>query len=104
MAKRARFGDWTKGQPKDTETWNISYSWSDSENPEWKGSGKVQVASRSQRGAKVRIVKQIQRRFPHARVTIRRCWRPGQTPGGIWLPRGVDWIDDEVEGKGRTPR
>jgi hypothetical protein len=46
-------------------------------------------------------MRRLVKTMPNAQVTIRRIWKPGQTPGGLYLPDGTEWIDDEVSGKGK---
>ena len=101
MAKKARFGDWTKGEVRETTTWNVSYSVSFSDGKST--SGKVQVICHTREQAGKRVVSLIKRRDPQARVTVRRIWAIGETPGGLHLPSGLEWVDSEIEGKHKKP-
>ena len=99
-----RWGDWQKGEfrPEGTVKFNVSYSVAFPDGST--ASGKVQIVCRTKEDAGERAVYMIKRREPRARVTIRRIWEQGKTPGGLYLPPGLEWIDDEVEGKGKVPR
>lgn len=101
MSKERTFGDWHKGEKKEAETFNVSYSYSDPDS-QMSGARTIKVLTKHGReGAGQRVVRQLKRTMPNARVTIRRIWKPGQTPGGLYLPDGIEWIDDEVQGKGK---
>jgi hypothetical protein len=94
------FGDWHKGKIEEAETFNVSYSYVD---PDTGASDKktVKVLTKmGKKGAGQRVVRQLKRSMPNARITVRMIWKPGMSPGGIYLPDGIDWIDDEVKGKG----
>ena len=99
--KKARFGDWTKGVVRETTTFNVSYSvwFSDGQ----KASGKVQVVCHTREQAGERVVFMLKRRDPRARVQVRKIWEPGKTPGGLVLPSGLEFVDDEIEGKHKKP-
>lgn len=103
MAKRARFGDWTKGIPTDVETWNVSYEFDVPGGPHDARTIKIKTDG-GKRAAGRRVYWRLRKRFPSARITIRKLWREGETPSGLHLPKGYEWVDDEVGGKGKTSR
>jgi hypothetical protein len=103
VAKKARFGDWTKGEVRETTTFCVSYSVAFSDGTK-STSGTIKCVASSKEEAGEKCVRKLKRRDSRARVQIRRIWEPGMTPGGLYLPAGVEWVDDEVEGKGKTSR
>lgn len=97
-----RFGDWGKGEIRESERFFVSYSVAFADGTST--SGTVEIATKQgKEGAGKRCVKQIKRAHPDARVTVRMIWKKGMTPGGIHLPPGSEWIDDEVEGRRKKP-
>lgn len=99
--KKARFGDWTKGPVEENTTFNVSYRVWFSDGT--KTSGKIQVICPTKEVAGQRVVRQLKRRDPRAEVEVRRIWEKGKTPGGLYLPSGYEFVDDEIEGKGKKP-
>lgn len=99
--KKARFGDWTEGVIRETTTFNVSYSAQFSDGK--KASGKVQVVCHTREEAGERVVRILKRRDSRVRVQVRRIWEPGKTPAGLELPSGLEWVDDEIEGKHKEP-
>lgn len=99
--KKARFGDWTEGEVRETTTFNVSYSVAFKDGKST--SGKVQVVCHTREQAGKRVTFLLKRRDPQARVTVRRIWELGKTPGGLHLPPGLEFVDDEIEGKHKKP-
>ncbi len=96
------FGDWHKGEKKETEVFNVSYSYSDPDSGRT-GAQTIKIQTKEGKvGAGQRVVRQLKRTMPHAAITIRMIWKPKQTPGGLYLPDGIEWVDDEVKGKGKV--
>ena len=95
------FGDWHKGKIAEAETFFVSYSYSDSDSGMTDTKTVKVMTKQGKTGAGQRVVRPIKRRYPRARVTVKMIWKEGMTPGGIYLPPGVEWIDDEVTGKGK---
>lgn len=101
MSQRT-FGDWHKGEKKEAETFNVSYSYSDPESGN-SGARTIKVLTKhGKEGAGQRVVRQLKRSMPNARVTVRMIWKLGMSPGGLYLPDGIEWIDDWVDGKGKV--
>jgi len=99
--KERTFGDWHKGKIGESEAFFVSYSYSDPDSNMTDSRTVKVLTKQGKKGAGERVVRQIKRRYPRARVTVRRIWKPGMSPGGIYLPPGFEWIDDGVKGKGK---
>jgi hypothetical protein len=104
MTKQRTFGDWHKGEKRDSEVFNVSYSYFDPDSGLNDSRTVKVVTCLGEKGAGQRVVRQIKRGRPRAQVTIKRIWRPGESPSGLELPKGTEWIDDETSGKGRTSK
>lgn len=97
-----KLGDWGKGERRESENFFVSYSYSLPDGRS--GSGTVEIVTEHGReGAGTRCVRQIKRKWPTAAVIVRQIWQKGRSPGGIYLPKGFEWIDDEVEGRRKKP-
>ena len=101
MAKKARFGDWTKGDVRETTTFNVSYSLRFTDGK--KTSGKVQVICETREQAGRRVQRMLRRNPRVEGITVKQIWEVGKTPGGLYLPPGIEFIDDEVDGKHKKP-
>lgn len=97
-----RFGDWKKGPLKEAEKFNVTYSLGLPDGSS--RSGRLAVVTKGgKKMAGQRVHDQLKRKWPQAQITIRFVWKDGMTPGGIWLPPGYEWIDDEIEGRRKEP-
>jgi hypothetical protein len=104
MAKKARFGDWTQGEVKETTPYHVSYRVVGPSGQRYQGTIGVVVRGPKEAAGK-KVHDRLRKRWPERGFTIeiRSIWKPGETPSGLALPPGTVWVDDEVGGKKQNP-